>query len=107
MGYSLKFDALSQIYIPISTLIFAITIAVVAEIIRLKLLSYNTAKFEIGIVIVTIFLFVAIKTDIFGISENGTISFRPDPYAVFICAILFLWVLSLACAGVIQRSGEE
>jgi len=103
MGYAMKFEAIQDIVSPASSLLIAISAAVMGELIRNKIVDGRPFGLDIFITGTGILFFLIVKMDALGVSRDGLVSFRPDPNAVFLSLLLFFWVASTSFVGLLQR----
>lgn len=106
LSYDMKFQKIEDVFYPLVTLIVGVSAAVVSEMIRSKLIFRRSCGIEIVFGILTLILFVVVKLDAIGLSNDGVVSFKADPNAVFLALILALWMISIGATGMAQRKGE-
>lgn len=102
LGYSLKFSSINDIMEPSATLIFAVSLAVSGEMMRVNIQNgrpcWYPGTFSVGGVL----LYVLTTASLIGF-KDGVISLKPEPAAIFIAYIMVMWSVSLAVAGFLQR----
>lgn len=102
LGYSLQLNSINDVTEPSATLIFAVSLAVSGELMRVNIQNGKPCWYPGTFSVASVLLYVLTTASLIDVSD-GVISLKPEPAAIFIAYIMIMWTASLAIVGFLQR----